>query len=119
MQWTVSPRLGISHPISENAKLFFNYGWFRQLPQYETVFRVGRNQLTQMQSYGNPNLTMARTVSYELGVDYSLTDDLLIQAAGYYNDIKDQQDVVHYRNTAASFDYFATSANSYEDRRGF
>jgi hypothetical protein len=25
---------------------------------------------------------------------------------------------VHYRNTASSFDYYATSANSYEDRRG-
>jgi len=119
MQFTLSPRLGISHPISENAKLFFNYGWFRQLPQYETLFRVGRNQLTQMESYGNPNLEMATTISYELGVDYSIGDEFLLQAAGYYNDLSHQQDVVHYNGTAASFDYYATSANSYADRRGF
>jgi len=25
---TLSPRLGISHPITENSKLFFNYGHY-------------------------------------------------------------------------------------------
>lgn len=119
MRWDLSPRLGISHPITENAKLFFNYGWFRELPQYETVFRVGRNQYNAMQSYGNPNLILARTVSYELGVDYSLGDEFLLQAAGYYNDISDQQDVVHYLASAVGYDYYATSANNYADNKGF
>ncbi|MBN1561844.1 TonB-dependent receptor, partial [candidate division KSB1 bacterium] len=41
--WQLSPRLGISHPITENSKLFFNYGHFKQMPQYETLFRVDRS----------------------------------------------------------------------------
>ncbi len=118
MQVDLSPRLGISHPISENAKLFFNYGWFRELPQYETTFRVGRNQLNVMQSYGNPNLTLAKTVSYELGVDFSLSDDYLLQAAGYYNDVTAQQDVVNYISTTG-INYYETSANNYADNKGF
>jgi hypothetical protein len=31
-QWQLSPRLGIAHPITENSKLFFNYGHFKQVP---------------------------------------------------------------------------------------
>ncbi|MCB9248628.1 MAG: hypothetical protein H6613_08810 [Ignavibacteriales bacterium] len=27
---TVSPRLGISHPITDKSKLYFNYGHFKQ-----------------------------------------------------------------------------------------
>jgi outer membrane receptor protein involved in Fe transport len=37
----ISPRLGISHPITKNSKLFFNYGHFKQMPNYEEVFRIG------------------------------------------------------------------------------
>jgi outer membrane receptor protein involved in Fe transport len=118
MELYLSPRLGISHPISENAKLFFNYGWFRELPQYESAFYLGRNNLDQMKTFGNPNLIMSKTISYELGVDYSLGNEYLLQAAGYYNDVTEQQDVVHYF-AVAGFDYYATSANSYADRRGF
>ena len=118
MQLDLSPRLGISHPISENAKLFFNYGWFRELPQYETIFRVGRDQLNVVQSYGDPNLVLAKTVSYELGVDFSLSDEFLLQGAAYYNDVTDQQDVVHYIATTG-VNYFQTTSNNYADNKGF
>lgn len=118
MQLDLSPRLGISHPISENAKLFFNYGWFRELPQYETIFRVSRDLNNKMQSYGNPNLILAKTVSYELGVDFSLGEEYLLQGAAYYNDVTDQQDAVQYVSTGA-VSYFATTANNYADNKGF
>jgi outer membrane receptor protein involved in Fe transport len=118
MQWFLSPRLGIAHPITENAKLFFNYGWFRELPQYETILRITRNQFSAMYGYGNPNLIMSKTISYELGVDFSIGNEFLLQAAGYYNDITDQQDVTQYI-ASSGFSYYETSANSYADRRGF
>ncbi len=117
MEWDLSPRLGISHPISENAKLFFNYGWFRQLPEYETEFRVGRNQLGEMASFGNPNLILAKEVSYELGVDYSISNEYLLSVAAYYNDYTDNQDVVSYISTA--YNYALTSSNDYADNKGF
>ncbi|HUI28790.1 MAG TPA: TonB-dependent receptor [Candidatus Acidoferrales bacterium] len=118
MQLDLSPRLGISHPISENAKLFFNYGWFRELPQYETIFRVSRDENDKMAAYGNPNLILAKTVSYELGVDFSLGEEYLLQGAAYYNDVSDQQDAVQYVATSG-VSYFATSANNYADNKGF
>ncbi len=117
MELDLEPRLGISHPISENAKLFFNYGWFRELPIYESMFRLSRSQLDVMSSFGNPNLILAKTVSYELGVDYALGDEYLFSAAAYYNDVTNQQDVVNYISTSG-FSYQESSANSYADNKG-
>jgi outer membrane receptor protein involved in Fe transport len=117
-QWTLSPRLGISHPITENSKLFFNYGHFKQLPQYESLFRIQRTSTNAMSSYGNPNLTLAKTISYELGFDYLILDDILIQMAGFYNDISDQQDFTTYFGTVGGFSYTGSTANNYQDTRG-
>lgn len=118
-QWQLSPRLGIAHPITENAKLFFNYGHFKQVPQYENMFRIQRTQDRALSSIGNPSLILAKTVSYELGFDFSLNDEILLQIAAYYNDISDQQSYTQYYSTAAGFTYSKTDANNYEDIRGF
>jgi outer membrane receptor protein involved in Fe transport len=117
-QWQVSPRLGIAHPISENAKLFFNYGHFKQIPQYESMFRLQRNASGAISSYGNPNIILAKTISYELGVDYSISESFLIQVAGFYHDITDQQDFTTYRS-ASGINYTLSTSNNYQDTRGF
>jgi outer membrane receptor protein involved in Fe transport len=117
-QWQLSPRLGIAHPITENSKLFFNYGHFRQLPQYESMFRVDRDNKNQVVSYGNPNLILAKTISYELGFDQVLFQDYLFQVAAYYNDISDQQDFTVYNSSADGFSYSMSTSNHYQDSRG-
>jgi outer membrane receptor protein involved in Fe transport len=118
-QWQLSPRLGIAHPITENAKLFFNYGHFKQVPNYENMFRVGRSYTGAVASIGNPNMVLSKTISYELGFDYSIQDELLLQLAAYYNDVTDQQAYIRYRAPNASIDYQYSSSNNYSDTRGF
>jgi outer membrane receptor protein involved in Fe transport len=118
-QWQLSPRLGISHPITENSKLFFNYGHFKQVPQYESLFRVERNLTRQLTSLGNPNLILAKTISYELGYDHILFEDYLLQIAAFYNDITDQQDFTRYQSRATGLNYTLSTSNNYEDIRGF
>lgn len=118
-QWQLSPRLGIAHPITENAKLFFNYGHFKQLPQYESIFRIQRTSLKSMSSIGDPNIILAKTISYELGFDYLITENIFLQIAAFYNDIYDQQDLTQYNSSVAGFSYSKTTNNSYEDTRGF
>ncbi|HDQ44822.1 MAG TPA: TonB-dependent receptor [bacterium] len=117
-QWQLSPRLGISHPITENSKLFFNYGHFKQSPSYESLFRVGRWEDGRLNTMGNPNLTLAKTVSYELGYDHSLFNDYLVQLSAFYHDITDQQDVTTY-HAISGYVYNRSTSNSYEDIRGF
>ena len=117
-QWQLSPRLGISHPITENSKLFFNYGHFKQMPRYETLFEVSRSQENTMVTFGDPNLSLAKTISYELGYDHILPGDILLQLAAFYHDISDQQDTTRF--TAVSGGYYDKITDTqYEDIRGF
>ncbi|MBN2103613.1 TonB-dependent receptor [bacterium] len=118
-KWSLSPRLGISHPITDNSKLFFNYGHFKQLPTYEELLRISRTVTGGMQNYGNPNLEMAKTVAYELGYDHILFNTLLVQAAAFYHDVSNQQAFTNYTSADGSVIYAANNNNSYEDIRGF
>lgn len=117
-QWQLSPRLGISHPITENSKLFFNYGHFKQIPAFETMYRVGRSEDNILTSIGNPNLTLAKTVSYELGYDHTLFNNYLLQLAAFYQDVSDQQNFTQYTSLYGTV-YNQTTNTSYEDIRGF
>jgi outer membrane receptor protein involved in Fe transport len=114
---TFSPRLGISHPITENSKLYFNYGHFRQIPTSEDMFRVQR-QLNQTLEYlGDPTLPFSKTISYELGYDHALFDEYLFHVAAYYKDISDQQYWIRYYGMAGGY-YSQLTNRSYEDIRG-
>jgi outer membrane receptor protein involved in Fe transport len=115
---TFSPRLGISHPITENSKLFFNYGHFKSMPTYEEIFRIGRGTSGNMRNYGDANLIQAKTISYELGYDHVLYDTYIIQLAAYYNDITDQQGFTSYLSDRKSIGYFKANNNNYRDIRG-
>jgi outer membrane receptor protein involved in Fe transport len=118
-QWQISPRLGISHPITENSKLYFNYGHFKQMPQYEAAYRYDRADDNSITRLGNPNLILAKTIAYELGYDHQLFDgQLLVQISVFYRDISDQQNTTTYTPTSGSA-YTVTTSTSYSDIRGF
>jgi outer membrane receptor protein involved in Fe transport len=117
--WAISPRLAISHPITENSKLFFNYGHFKQMPAYDQVFQLDRGSSGEVNAYGNPNITQAKTIQYELGYDHSIMTDYLVQVAAYYHDISDQQSRVFYHSIKGDVNYNQIVNNSYEDIRGF
>ncbi len=116
-RFNLSPRLAISHPITKESKLFFNYGHFQQLPTYEEMFRMGRGSLGQLENIGDPELFLERTVSYELGFDYSFMNQYLFQVAGFYHDIIDQQDFTDFFSRDG-IQVRAANNNSYEDIRG-
>ncbi len=115
---SISPRLGISHPITETSKLYFNYGHFKQMPAYEEIYRLGRATSGALRNYGNPNLEQAKTVSYELGYDHVLLEYYLLQIAAFYNDITNQQAYTQYVSDRLGIGYFQANNNSYEDIRG-
>lgn len=118
-EYSLSPRLSISHPITENAKLFFNYGHFKQLPTYEQMFRLSRGGSNEVQGIGDPNLEAEKTIAYELGYDQALFNNYLIQLAAFYKDITNQRDYTLFISADASVNYFKATNNLYEDIRGF
>ncbi|MCX6122048.1 MAG: TonB-dependent receptor [Ignavibacteriales bacterium] len=114
-----SPRLGISHPITENSKLYFNYGHFLQLPAYQEVLRLGRGANGSLSNSGDPNLIPAKTIAYELGYDHVLFDYYLLQIQAYYRDISDVQAYTQYTSDLKGIGYYKATNNRYADIRGF
>lgn len=116
---TFSPRLAISHPITENSKLFFNYGHYRQMPSSELFYREQRSSKNQMEYIGDPTVDLPKTVAYELGYDHALFDQYLFRVAAYYKDIENQPYWVRYLSFDSKVIYRKITDNSYEDIRGF
>lgn len=116
---TLSPRLAISHPITENSKLYFNYGHYRQMPIAQDLYRIRRGNANEVINMGDPTLPLAKTVSYELGYDHAIIDMFRLHLSAYYKDISDQQDYTRYISANSKVIYNQFTANSYEDIRGF
>ncbi len=87
----LSPRLGISHPISDNQMLFFSYGHFNKWPRPQYVYAKlsPSNAQSSFQKFGNPNLNPETTVAYELGLKNQFSENDVLTITAYYKDIFD------------------------------
>lgn len=86
----LSPRIGFSHPVSENTVFHFNYGYYYQVPNYPYLFTNLQADLTTgYPLVGNPDLDPEKTIAYEFGVNHRLDEDIRISATTYYKDISD------------------------------
>jgi|GEM_PF-870158 len=96
----ISPRFGISHPMTASSKIYFNYGHAYNPP--DNVYRYGFITHPQMNSNiqwrGNPNLKPPKTVQYSLGYEHVLADQYLVHTEVYYKDIKDDIGTIFYKN---------------------
>jgi hypothetical protein len=117
-QLSLSPRLGVSFPITTQSKLFFNYGHFREPHDANSVFRLHRDLSDQISFIANPGLPLSKTVSYELGYEHSLYNQFLIRLTGYYKDLKKQPRSVSVEGAAGNISYTTQLPYHYEDIRG-
>lgn len=101
----LSPRLGISHPVSDFQTLFFSYGHFSKWPKPQFVYAKlnPANAKSSFQRFGNPNLNPETTVAYELGLRTQFTNDDVLTITAYYKDIFDYVSTRTARITTARF----------------
>lgn len=87
----LSPRLGISHPVSNNQMLFFSYGHFSKWPNPQYVYAklVEYQSQSDSKKFGNPALNPETTVAYELGLKTQFTENDVLTLTTYYKDIFD------------------------------
>jgi outer membrane receptor protein involved in Fe transport len=86
----LSPRIAISHPITDRDNLFFNYGHFTQVPNYIWIY----SKLSSVSSelfplIGNPNLNSEISVQYEIGARHQFTETVAANFTLFYKDIYD------------------------------
>ena len=92
-KYYLSPRLGISYPISANGAFRVAYGHFVQMPAYFEIFKnpifadinVGR---LEGRSVGNPDLDPERTIKYEMGLQQQITDFIGVDLNLFYKNIR-------------------------------
>lgn len=116
VQAYLSPRLGVSFPISENSKLYFNYGHFYQRPPISFMY----NLQTYLGSTAvpTPDLTMEKTVSYEFGYEQMLFSEIVANVTAYYKDDRGEplaRRFINYYEDNIVSKYFA---DGYRDIRG-
>ncbi len=92
-KYQISPRLGVSFPITDRGIIHFSYGLFFQMPSFDELYQSPGYKLqlggsTFLGVIGNPNMNPEQTTKGELGVEQQLTNDLAIDVTGYFNDIR-------------------------------
>jgi len=116
--YKISPRLGISHPITENSVLHFSYGHFYQRPDYRYWYENTPYDLRGAYSeMGNPDLKPEQTISYEIGLQQNL-GEYLIGVNAFYKDISNLIDQIE-AGTAPFEDYWLYDNRDWANARGF
>lgn len=92
----VSPRLGISYPISDKGAVHISYGHFFQIPPFDYLYRNPNfriplsndvNPISQ-NTIGNADLKPQQTVMYEIGLQQEIFTNFGINVTTYYKDIR-------------------------------
>lgn len=87
-QLKLSPRLGVSFPVTTRSKLYFNYGHFYQKPNMSFLYNLG--VATGAAILPSTDLEMGRTVAYEFGYEQQFLESLLFNVTLYYKDLKNE-----------------------------
>lgn len=96
----LSPRLGISFPVSEKTQMHINYGKFFQRPDLTNLYvgydfyeaRVGAGSYFPFPS---PNLEPEKITQYEIGMSHQLGDYTALDVTAYYKDVQDLTQIFH------------------------
>jgi outer membrane receptor protein involved in Fe transport len=106
IKYQLSPRLGISYPITERDKLHFTYGHYFQIPRADDLYsNLNYDMRGAIRFMGNPDLEPEKTVAYEVGVEHQFTDDLLADVTWFSKDIDNLTDSKHITPKNAANDY--------------
>jgi len=91
-----SPRVGLAHPITDRAVLHFSYGQFFQNPDYNALYyNLYKDLSTSMPLVGNPKVKAQKTVAYETGIKFQLSDHWVFDLTAWYKDITDLLSTYH------------------------
>ena len=95
---SLSPRLGVSYPVTDKTSLFFAYGHFYQMPQLGQIFANADYSVLRTLAassgrdygvLGNPDVRPEKTVQYQFGWKQQLRDWLGLDITLFYKDITD------------------------------
>ncbi len=114
----LSPRVSVSHPITERDHLFYNYGRFSQWPSYFYVYsKIGSVSSEAFPLIGNPNLNPEISSQFEFGGAHAFDDQTAANITFFF---KDQYDyaVATRVSKLGQGDFFIYTNGDYARARG-
>lgn len=111
-KYQISPRIGISYPITDKGAIHISYGHFFQIPPFEYLYRNPNFRIPLTGDFpenvgntiGNADLDAQQTVMYEIGLQQELAQNFGITVTGYYKDIRNLLGTeVHIKNEFRKF----------------
>jgi len=108
----LSPRLGLSFPISDKTQMHVNYGVFYQRPDLQNLYlgydfleaRVGAGSYY---AFPSPNLEPETITQYEIGMTHQLGEVTAIDVTAYYKDVKDLTQIFHQAGVPYAYDFYS------------
>lgn len=125
----VSPRIGLSFPVTDQTVFHAQFGQFVQMSRladtYQGYYRTSY-ELRQSFFFGSPTgrgLSPTRTTQYEVGFSQQIGDNMSFDVTGYYKDIKDQVIFINQVVSKASVDqgfqdYYTLSNGDFATTKG-
>ncbi len=115
-QLKLSPRLGVSFPVTTRSKMYFNFGHAYQRPNMTFLYNmvISGNQA----AIPSPDLEMGKTVLYEFGYEQQFLKSFLFSTTLYYKDVSNDplsRTFVNYWQEFSVIKYFP---DAYSDIRG-
>ena len=113
----ISPRLGVSFPITDRGVIHFSYGHFFQIPRFERLYQNPDFELGSgtgnVGVIGNANLKPEQTISGEIGLQQQMTDDVSLNVTAYFRDIRNltgtRSDEIYLYGESATYSKFTNS----------
>jgi len=88
IKYQISPRIGISFPVTDKQVFHLTYGHFFQNPALNNVYTTLFPDLKRSnQTIGNPKMPAEHTISYEFGLANQIGEDMSFDLTWYYKDI--------------------------------
>ncbi|AEN72295.1 TonB-dependent receptor [Rhodothermus marinus SG0.5JP17-172] len=92
VRWQLSPRLGLSFPISQNGAVRLAYGHFFQMPAFDYLYTnadyIYDPERGLSRAFGYAGLEPEQTVAYEIGLQQAFSELIGLNLVLYYKDIR-------------------------------
>ena len=122
-QYKISPRIGVSHVITDEATFTFNYGVYHQTPIYEHIYLNTNRQEDPIEliqesdgNVGNATMVSQRTQSYEFAFNVQVGRNWAYSIGAW---VKDMDQLSSAKTVRSQFGEYSVAVNAdYGSARG-
>ncbi|CUU10146.1 TonB-dependent Receptor Plug Domain [Candidatus Kryptobacter tengchongensis] len=120
-KWLIGPRLGISHPISDKASMYYSFSRSMQIPPFSALYADAYAEM-----HGTlPNIWLVdqeplKSTIYEMGLQYVISNYFGIDVSAYYKTIENYVPLAYgvTPRPGVAITYFIRFNGGYADSRG-